>query len=252
MATAKQMAKRRELVLKTLKKLKKARYQEILDAISNSGGSDEEINYHMVRNVLKELSERELENDTGSIEDKGNGVWEYKRARREKEKPSFAAYGYRWKRNAVNWELNRGRRARGAGNPKQLLGKRLDAKKSDATEVDFATQVGLYLLHKGDQTVYVGRVQRAKNEKRGLYDRLREHTKDKLKDDWDEFSWFGFNAVGKDGKVSPKHYIPSLIGNEDNLLQIITTIEAVIINGTRPRGNNRRGDLTRNLQYDQV
>ena len=153
----------------------------------------------------------------------------------------------------MNWDLDRGRRAKGAENPKQLLGKKADVKKAEAKEVDFAAQVGLYLLHKGDQTVYVGSVQRAKNKERGLYDRLREHTlpRDKLKDDWDEFSWFGFNEVGADGNWSP-NYIPGMIKDDADLLQIITTIEAVIINGTRPRGNNRRGDLTRNLQYDQV
>ena len=86
MATAKQeeMAERRKLVLKALKRLKKARYKEILEWIGNAESSDKEIDYPKVRQVFDYWRKHGLENDKGSVEDKGNGVWEYQKPTRKK------------------------------------------------------------------------------------------------------------------------------------------------------------------------
>ena len=250
MTTKKQeeMAKRRELVLRALKKLKKARYQEILDAIQNSEKSDKEINYQMVRGIFNHWSEHGLKGDKGSVEDLGNGVWQYHRPKREQmPKPRFAAYGYRWKKDLVQWDLDRkqGRPKKGDRVEKALWGK-----KARGNSVNFAEQVGVYLLHNGDRTVYAGRIKGGENAKRGIYDRLREHAKDSLKDDWNTFSWFGLRPVNKDGTLSENH-VPPIDDENKELLQLIATIEAVIINGIRPRGNSRGGDTGGDLKYEQ-
>lgn len=256
MATAKQeeMASRRQLVLKTLKKLKKARYQEILDAILKSGKSDKEINYRMVVNVFRYWSDKgQLDNDKGSVEDRGNGVWEYQKPKKQKQEPSFAAYGYRWERDKVDWKRKRGRPSKtGIKEEKKLEGIQ---KGKNAQPINFADKAGIYFLHNGDRTVYVGRVEPGKNAGRGLYDRLREHTlsKDKkLYRDWDKFSWFVFHRVEEDDIESRSAYVPPLIQNPEQLLQVLTTIEAVIINGIKPSKNARGGDVHHDVHYEQV
>lgn len=96
--------------------------------------------------------------------------------------------------------------------------------------------------------MYVGRIQKAKSGKRGLFDRLFEHTKDGLKDDWEKFSWFGFLQVNGDGTLSKKHVSPD---KDKELEELITTIEAVIICGMKPGLNNRGGDMGGTVKYEQ-
>ena len=59
---------------------------------------------------------------------------------------SVAAYGLYWDRDKVNWEPGRGRQA-------QLLGKPEDG----GIEIDFANQIGVYILYNRLTVMYVGR-----------------------------------------------------------------------------------------------
>ena len=188
---------------------------------------------------------------TGAVKDLGKGVYEFQKPKREQmPDPRFAAYGYRWKRGLVEWNLDRkrGRPKKEDSVEKALWGKKASGKRGKP--VNFAEQVGIYLLHNGDRTVYVGRIQRPKSGNRGLYDRLREHLKDTLRDDWDTFSWFGFREVNG-GTLSENHVLPAKDDKNKELLQLIATIEAVIINGIRPRGNSRGGDIGGGRKYEQ-
>ncbi len=248
---AKKRNERRKMVLSVLKKCGTAHSNDIYQEMQKEakvGSKEIGVTEQTIRNDLRELSGKKLPwGYKGKVKKiRGKLEWQYV----EPKPPSFAAYGYRWKRDSVNWELKPGPNSMTGTNEEKKLEGRKKGKK--AKPANFAEQVGLYLLHKGDQTVYVGRVQRAKDPKRGLYNRLREHTKDRLKHDWDEFSWFGFNKVEDGGTASSSEYVPPLIRDEKELLQMITTIEAVIINGIRPRANNRSGDLHDDLHYDQV
>ena len=231
---------RKKKVLHTLRKLGgKQLYSQVCAAMPNS--EDTEYDRQAIKRDLDALCK------SGEVKNVGKGLYVYQKPKGQKmPPPRFAAYGYRWKRDWVEWNEGLGR-----GRPKKedSVEKALWGKKAPGMAVNFAEQVGVYLLHNGDRTVYVGRITGGKNAKRGLYDRLREHTRDSLKDDWNTFSWFGL-LENKDGTLSNNH-VPPKKGKDEELLQLIATIEAVIINGIRPRGNSRGGDIGGNRKYEQ-
>jgi hypothetical protein len=96
-----------------------------------------------------------------------------------KEAGIIQAFGMYWRRNLVHWS-----------NSPKLLGQQ----SRGAEIVDFSGQVGIYLLHDGRETVYVGR-----SVGRPLGKRLFEHTYDRLNGRWDRFSWFGLLSVTEGG-----------------------------------------------------
>ena len=173
-------------MLHTLRKLGgKQLYSQVCDAMQNS--EDTENRQDKRSSEISMLYVRVVK-----LRNVGKGLYVYQKPPAQKMPcPRISAYGYRWKRDWVEWNEGLGR-----GRPKkeESVEKALWGEKAPGMAVNFAEQVGVYLLHNGDQTVYVGRITGGKNAKRGLYDRLREHTKDSLKDDWDKFSWFGIPA----------------------------------------------------------
>lgn len=136
------------------------------------------------------------------------------------------AFGMYWQRNWVEWTIK-----------PALMGQQQEG----ADSVNFADQVGVYLLHDGREVVYVGRT----TEKR-LATRLSEHTRDRLNGRWNRFSWFGLIGVTDAGKLAQGQ--KAAISEED----IIVTIEAVLIEGLEPRQNRKRGDAFRAVEYLQV
>lgn len=62
--------------------------------------------------------------------------------------------------------------------------------------VDFKTMRGVYMLFKGDELVYVGVAVRESIAKR-----LKHHTKDKLCNHWDRFSWFGIDGENQNDTI---------------------------------------------------
>lgn len=143
------------------------------------------------------------------------------------------AFGMYWDRAYVNWERSK---------PK-LLGQQ--DKNSD--KVDFSEQIGVYLLYDRREIVYVGQ----SNEDRqssSIGQRLRGHTKNRLRSRWDRFSWFGLNPVDKNAA-------PNTAGdwNESGARKaIIDVMEAVLIEAIEPRQNRRQGEYFRGLEYLQV
>lgn len=127
------------------------------------------------------------------------------------------AFGMFWRREEVDWE-HRGQ---------TLLGAQLKA----AQPINFADQVGVYILYSGDRVIYVGRITEPR-----LGPRLWDHTRDRLAGRWDRFSWFGVRAVADDGSLGP---VPA--GNFA-IEMLVATMEALLIEGLEPPQNRRRGD----------
>lgn len=137
---------------------------------------------------------------------------------------SLSAFGMFWNRNHVHWP-----------GPPRLLGKQ----KATASHVNFAEQIGVYLLHDRERTIYVGRTLEA------LHTRLKTHTLDRMAGRWDRFSWFGLRGVGEDGALieCPPAWLHS---------SMVETIEAVLIESLEPPLNRKRGDRISGSEYLQV
>ncbi|MCA1730337.1 MAG: GIY-YIG nuclease family protein [Actinobacteria bacterium] len=143
----------------------------------------------------------------------------------EKETGIVRAFGMYWRRNFVRW----------TNNPK-LLGQQ----SRGAESVNFSDQIGVYLLHDGRETIYVGC-----GVDRTIGNLLFDHTYDRLNGRWDRFSWFGLLSVTEDGKL-----ISEPIDKDRDVL--ITTLEALLIEALEPPQNRKRGDEFRAVEYLQV
>jgi HB1/ASXL restriction endonuclease-like protein with HTH domain len=136
------------------------------------------------------------------------------------------AFGMYWARSAVQWTAS----------PK-VLGQQ----QPGSTPVDFFGQRGVYLLHDGRAVVYVGRT-----TEQSLGTRLRQHTLDRLNGRWNRFSWFGVFPVGESGALKADG-----VGTY-NLEMLITTMEALLIEGLEPPQNRKRGDEFQAVEFLQV
>ncbi|MCJ8505265.1 hypothetical protein MRU69_10390 [Kocuria flava] len=137
------------------------------------------------------------------------------------------SFGMFWRRDQVDWSR---------GNRSRVLGHQAGNDK----EIDFAGQIGVYLLHDGARTVYVGRVSKPR-----LGHRLFEHTKDRLSGRWDRFSWFGLRPVLSKGVLGDA---AASFGVD----LVVATMEAVLIEGLEPPQNRRQGDGMTGQEYQQA
>ena len=136
------------------------------------------------------------------------------------------ALGMFWEKSKVAWKIE----------PK-LLGRQ----QQDSKTIDFSKQIGVYLLHDAQGVVYVGR---AIDQPIGR--RLQQHTVDRLNGRWDRFSWFGIYPVEEDGSLRTD-IDTSLLSLE----VIVSTLEAILIEGLEPRQNRRRGDAFQPIEFLQ-
>jgi hypothetical protein len=133
--------------------------------------------------------------------------------------------GVFWRRDAVDWR------------PTQPVLRGYQTEGS--APVDFGGQVGVYLLYDGYRPLYVGRVTEPR-----LGRRLREHTHDRLGGRWDRFSWFGVRKVTSEGELlSPPGGF--------TLENLISTMEALLIEGVEPALNRRKGDGFNAVEFHQ-
>jgi len=137
------------------------------------------------------------------------------------------AFGMFWSRLNVFWTPN----------PPRILGQQ----QTGSAPVDFANEKGVYLLHDGRDVVYVGRT-----TDQPLGTRLRQHVSDRLNGRWDRFSWFGVYPVADSGALNT-----SAVGTYD-LVMLIVTMEALLIEGLEPPQNRKRGDDFRAIEFLQV
>ena len=135
-----------------------------------------------------------------------------------------SAFGLLWEKSNVNW-----------GRGCKILGRQVRG----AAPIDFSEQQGVYILHKGNSIVYVGRTSDT------LRSRLREHASTPGKGfRWDRFSWFGFRPVNEDGTLED---VPNNVTSSD----LFSILESVLIEALEPPVNGRRGDRMGEL-YEQV
>ena len=139
----------------------------------------------------------------------------------------ITSFGMFWRREQVNWH---------SGGRLRLLG----YKAGEPDTVDFSDQVGVYLLHDGARTIYVGRVSKPR-----MGFRLQEHTKDRLSGRWDRFSWFGLRPVLKKGVLGEA---AEAFGTD----LVVATMEAILIEGLEPPQNRRQGDGMTGQEYQQA
>lgn len=142
----------------------------------------------------------------------------------EEQYKIITSFGMFWRKDEVDWKSE----------PK-LLG----MQQIEATPVDFNKQFGIYLLYDGREVIYVGRT-----TDRALGRRLYEHTLDRLSARWNRFSWFGLRPVSSEGKLGS---LPENYGS----LELIPTLEAVLIEALEPRQNRKRGDDLGAVEYIQ-
>ena len=136
----------------------------------------------------------------------------------------ITSFGMYWNRSDVNWRVNG-----------QLLG----SQHYNAGTVNFWEQTGVYLLYNHNQMIYVGRTENA------LGQRLFQHTTDRLKGRWNQFSWFGLRPIRDNGTLgeAPIQYNSALM---------IPVLEAVLIEACEPGQNRRRGDDFGAIEYIQI
>lgn len=136
------------------------------------------------------------------------------------------AFGMYWARSFVRWTST-----------PRLLGRQAKGSK----EVDFCGQQGVYLLHDRRDVVYVGRT-----TDQALGVRLRQHIDDRLSGRWERFSWFGIYPVTEIGKLDAKSPVTY------DLSSLITTMEALLIEGLEPPQNRKRGDGFKAVEFIQL
>ena len=136
------------------------------------------------------------------------------------------ALGMFWERSKVFWKTE-----------PRLLGKQ----QQDSVPVDFGRQIGVYFLHDAQGVVYVGR---ALDQSLGR--RLQQHTVDRLSGRWNRFSWFGIYPVESEGTLRTNVDLFDI-----GVDVVISTLEAVLIEGLEPRQNRRRGDDFQAIEFMQ-
>jgi hypothetical protein len=134
------------------------------------------------------------------------------------------AFGIYWNRNLVHWK-----------SLPDLLG----IQQIGATEVNFKEQKGIYLLHDGRETIYIGQA-----IEQPLGKRLKDHTSDRLAGRWDRFSWFGFYPVTEDAKLNL-----SVKFKEFTIQNLGDILEAILIESIEPRQNRKQGNSFGGLEY---
>lgn len=135
------------------------------------------------------------------------------------------AFGMFWSRRNVLWENVK---------PK------IYGQQSSKT-IDFCEQRGVYLLHDGKHVIYVGRTT---DQPLGV--RLKQHITDRLNGRWDRFSWFGICAVSNEGIVQQADSVRNY-----SIDLLISTMEALLIEGLEPPQNRRGGDGLRAIEFLQ-
>jgi HB1, ASXL, restriction endonuclease HTH domain len=169
---------------------------------------------YSLREVLDRDAQASGSEDVGRIEATEGGS----------ETGALRAFGMYWKRDAVWWA---------AGS--RLLGQQNE----NATSVNFAEQVGVYILYDRDRVIYVGRADQT------LFSRLRAHVTDRLGGRWDRFSWFGLRGVSEEGSLTE----PATAWSHK---VVVDTLEALLIEAIEPPQNRKGGDNFRGLEYLQV
>ena len=140
---------------------------------------------------------------------------------KENKKLIIKAYGLHWERGNVDWKKS--------PTSLEILGAQ-----SEAKIVNFATMRGVYILHYGQEIVYVGQA----ISEGGIGKRLRDHTRDRLANRWNKFSWFGLDSIDSDGKIMRS----SSDDFQLSIQSIADVLEGMLLEILEPKSNRRGGN----------
>ena len=143
------------------------------------------------------------------------------------EKGLIKAFGMYWSRDLILWK----------NNPRMY-----GAEQAGSTSIDFAGQIGIYMLHDGREVIYVGQA-----IDQTIMQRLYQHTTDRLGGRWDRFSWFGYRGVKQDSTLTDRKEEYST-----SLAELTDTFEALLVEGLEPRQNRKRGNSFSGIEYIQL
>ena len=174
--------------------------------------------YYILRKFLNDA-------DNNTIDDSEPQIINNKIVTKENHK-IVNAFGIYWNRNLVHWK-----------SIPDLLG----IQQVGATVVNFKDQIGIYLLHDGRETVYVGQA-----IEQPLGKRLKDHTTDRLAERWDRFSWFGFFPVTEDASLNLNAKF-----KEFTIQNLGDILEAILIESIEPRQNRKQGNSFTGIEYLQ-
>ena len=93
-------------------------------------------------------------------------------------------------------------------------------------------------MHDFRDIVYTGQADSS------LGSRLSAHTSNRLKTRWNRFSWFGFRTVKDDGTLGR-------VSDNYGLREVISAMEALLIEALEPPQNRRAGDGFQGIEYIQ-
>jgi hypothetical protein len=145
-------------------------------------------------------------------------------------------FGFMWERKEVDW----GRR--GPGGSARFMGVMVGDTKR---KVDFLKQMGIYVLYdRFEQPVQIGQSQ-------VIFQRLRQHRADHLRNRWALFTWFGFYKVSVNGQLLAREQAAEL-NKTTTLGRALDEIEAVLIQVMEPRLNRRGPNWLDAEEYLQV
>lgn len=133
------------------------------------------------------------------------------------------AFGVHWDRDIIDWEQ-----------PPHILGRQV--RQSDPVCLD--AQVGVYLLLKSDKVIYAGQTT-------ALFERLKDHRRNRFALRWDRFSWFGLREVRDDGSLSPVQ------ANYDSE-SVVDALEGVLMETFEPYQNRRAPQNFDGIEFEQV
>ena len=127
------------------------------------------------------------------------------------------AYGMYWMREGINWDKH----------PK-LLG----VQSTGVPPIDLSDMRGVYMLYDGREVIYVGQA-----VDRPILKRLIEHTKNRLANRWNRFSWFGIDSIDSSAEV-----IKTENSIKTDIYSLVNAFEGILIEGLEPRQNRKQGD----------
>jgi hypothetical protein len=81
------------------------------------------------------------------------------------------------------------------------------------------------------------------NDRHRLFDRLKQHTRDKLSDRWTKFSWFGVRSVNADGGLHAEN-----AAAHPTLTDVLNHIEGILIAAAEPPNNRQGGRFGASVQ----
>lgn len=131
-------------------------------------------------------------------------------------------YGHLWERRYINWGRQNKR-----GHLKGYV--------TEADWADFREQIGIYILYDKDLApIYMGQ---AGTQNSYLFDRLKAHTKDRLWNRWEHFSWFGIRRVNANRTLAQMRFRDRVFRVNGDVL--LNQIEGALITALEPKLNRQ-------------